>query len=218
VAVAQFGRLQYAAVSERQMKPAGRPLFSRTASSEAASSFNTAQRRRTMTERTGAVTFQGKPLTLIGPALKAGSEAPHFVLTANDLSDLRGDAYHGKVLVICSVPSLDTPVCAVETRTFNKRATDLAKEVIVLTVSMDLPFAQKRFCGAEGIERVVTASDYKHRSFGPAFGVQIKELGLLSRAVFVLNRKGSVVHAQYVSEITQEPNYDAALAAVKTAM
>ncbi|MBP7934466.1 MAG: thiol peroxidase [Phycisphaerae bacterium] len=171
-----------------------------------------------MTERSGEITFQGKPLTLIGSVLKVGSEAPHFTLTANDLSDLRCDPYHGKILVLSVVPSLDTPVCATQTRTFNQRATHLAKDVIVLTVSMDLPFAQRRFCGAEGIDRVMTASDYKHRDFGQAFGVLIKELGLLARAVFVLDRKGKVVHAEYVPEITQEPNYDAALAAVKAAM
>jgi len=171
-----------------------------------------------MTERSGVITFKGNPMTLIGPAVKAGSEPPHFTLTANDLSDLKCDAYRGKVLVISVVPSLDTPVCAVQTRTFNQKATQLSQDVVVLTVSMDLPFAQKRFCGAEGIERVVTASDYKHRSFGPAFGVVIKELGLLTRAVFVLDRKGKVVHAEYVGEVTHEPNYDAALAAVKSVM
>ncbi len=171
-----------------------------------------------MTERSGEITFQGKPLTLIGPVLKVGSEAPHFTLTANDLSDLRCDAYHGKILLLSVVPSLDTPVCATQTRTFNQKATQLAKDVTVLTVSMDLPFAQKRFCGTEGIERVITASDYKYRTFGQAFGVLIKELGLLARAVFVLDRKGKVVHTEYVPEITKEPNYDAALSAVKAIM
>jgi thioredoxin-dependent peroxiredoxin len=170
-----------------------------------------------MIERSGAITFQGQPLTLIGPALKVGNEAPHFTLTANDLSDLQCEMYHGKLLVISVVPSLDTPVCATQTRTFNQRATQLASDVVILTVSMDLPFAQKRFCGAEGIQRVITASDYKHRAFGPAFGVLIKELGLLARAVFVLDRKGKVIHAEYVPEITKEPDYGAALAAVKAA-
>jgi len=171
-----------------------------------------------MTERTGAITFQGNPLTLIGPALTAGSPAPQFTLTANDLSDLKSDTFAGKLLVLSVVPSLDTPVCAVQTRTFNQRATQLAQDVIVLTVSMDLPFAQKRFCGAEGIQRVVTASDYKHHSFGPAFGVLIKELGLLARAVFVIDRQGKLRHVEYVSEVTHEPNYDAALAAVQAAV
>lgn len=171
-----------------------------------------------MTERNGEITFKGNPLTLIGPKLKVGSEAPHFTLTANDLSDLRCDAYHGKIVVLSVVPSLDTPVCAVQTRTFNQQATRLAKDVVVLTVSMDLPFAQKRFCGAEGIDRVVTASDYKYRTFGEAFGVLIKELGLLARAVFVLDRRGKVVYAEYVPEVTHEPDYEKALAAVKAAM
>lgn len=171
-----------------------------------------------MTERNGEITFKGNPLTLIGPKLKVGSEAPHFTLTANDLSDLRCDAYRGKIVVLSVVPSLDTPVCAVQTRTFNQQATRLEKDVVVLTVSMDLPFAQKRFCGAEGIDRVVTASDYKYRTFGEAFGVLIKELGLLARAVFVLDRRGKVVYAEYVPEVTHEPDYEKALAAVKAAM
>lgn len=171
-----------------------------------------------MTERTGVTAFQGKPLTLIGPAVKVGSEAPHFVLTANDLSDLPCEKYHGRVRVLSVVPSLDTPVCATQTRTFNQHATQLADDVVVLTISMDLPFAQKRFCGAEGIERVLTASDYKHRAFGPAYGVQIKELGLLARAVFVLDRRNKVTYAEYVPEVTHEPKYDAVLAAVKAAL
>jgi len=168
-----------------------------------------------MIERKGAVAFQGKPLTLVGPALEIGSEAPQFTLTANDLSDLRSDAFGGRVLVLSVVPSLDTPLCATQTRTFNQRATQLSERVAILTVSMDLPFAQKRFCGAEGLQRVITASDYKHRAFGPAFGVLIKELGLLARAVFVVDTRGKVVHVQYVPEITHEPDYDAALAAVR---
>jgi thioredoxin-dependent peroxiredoxin len=170
-----------------------------------------------MTERRGVVTFKGQPMTLTGNEIKTGGEARPFTLTANDMSDLTYKTYHGKVLVISVVPSLDTPVCAIQTRTFNQRATGLSKDVVILTVSMDLPFAQKRFCGAEGIERVVTASDYKHRSFGETYGVLIKELGLLTRAVFVIDRKGKVVHAEYVPEVTSEPNYDAALKAVNTA-
>ncbi len=170
-----------------------------------------------MTERTGVVAFQGKPLTLVGPALEPGAAAPHFTLTGNDLSDLSCEAYHGKPRVLCVAPSLDTPVCAAQTRTFNQRATQLAPDVAVLTISMDLPFAQRRFCGAEGIERVITASDYKHRCFGPAYGVLIKELGLLARAVFVIDRRDKLVHVQYVPEVTQEPDYEAALAAVQSA-
>ena len=170
-----------------------------------------------MTERAGVITFKGGPLTLVGPEIAVGSPAPKFTLTGNDLSDVSSTAYAGKILLLSVVPSLDTPVCATQTRTFNQRATKLDAKVEVLTVSMDLPFAQKRFCGAEGIERVVTASDYKHRTFGEAYGVLIKELGLLARAVFVIDTTGKVAHAQYVPEVTNEPDYDAALAAVAAA-
>ena len=171
-----------------------------------------------MAERPGAVTFQGGPLTLTGAEIKAGRTAPSFTLTANNLSDLKSDSYRGKVLVLSVVPSLDTPVCAAQTRKFNQEATLLSDDVVILTVSMDLPFAQARFCGAEGIARVVTASDYKHRVFGESYGVLIKELGLLTRAVFVVDKTGVVRHAQYVPEITHEPDYAAALAAVKAAL
>jgi thiol peroxidase len=171
-----------------------------------------------MAERPGAVTFQGGPLTLTGAEIKAGQKAPSFTLTANNLSDLKSDSYRGKVLVLSVVPSLDTPVCAAQTRKFNQEATQLASDVAVLTVSMDLPFAQSRFCGAEGIARVVTASDYKHRVFGESYGVLIKELGLLTRAVFVVDKAGVVRYTQYVSEITNEPDYAAALAAIKAAL
>ncbi len=168
-----------------------------------------------MIEREGVATFKGNPLTLLGPAMTPGTPSPHFTLTAGDLSDLSCEQYHGKVLVLSVVPSLDTPVCATQTRTFNERATNLSDDVVVLTVSLDLPFAQQRFCGAEGIARVITASDYKRRTFGPAFGVLIKELGLLARAVFVIDRAGQVVYVEYVPEVTSEPNYDAALEVVQ---
>ena len=154
-----------------------------------------------MIERSGVTTFQGNPLTLIGPALNAGSAAPEFVLTANDLSDLRSDAYRGKLLVLSVVPSLDTPVCATQTRTFNQRATGLGEDVVVLTVSMDCP-SPERFCGAEGIRRVVTASDYKHRSFGPAYGAD-QELGLGAGRIRGRPR-GKVTLQRAVPEVTQE--------------
>jgi len=171
-----------------------------------------------MAERSGVITFKGNPMTLIGPEVKVGDEAPHFTVTGNDLADLSCEAYHGKVRILSVVPSIDTPVCATQTRTFNQRATELSGDVVLLTVSMDLPFAQKRFCGAEGIERVVTASDFKHRGFGETYGVLIKELGLLTRAVFVIDRGGKVTHAQYVPEVTSEPDYEAALGAVQAAL
>lgn len=169
-------------------------------------------------ERAGAVTMGGNPLTLIGPEVAAGSSMPAFVLTGNDMADVTSGSYQDKVLVLSVVPSLDTGVCATQTRTFNQKASALSEDVVILTVSMDLPFAQKRFCGAEGIDRVVTASDYKHRSFGPSFGVLVKELGLLARAVFVVGRDGTVTHVEYVAEMSQEPDYAAALQAVQAAL
>ena len=167
-----------------------------------------------MPERSGVITFKGTPMTLVGNEVKVGQQAPHFTLTANDLSDLVCKQFHGKV----QVTSLDTPVCATQTRTFNERAAALSADVVILTVSVDLPFAQKRFCGAEGIERVITASDYRYGIFAEQFGVQIKELGLLTRAVFVIDKKGKVIYVEYVPEVTNEPDYDAALQAVKAAL
>ncbi len=171
-----------------------------------------------MIERSNAATFKGKPVTLVGPEIKVGNEAPHFRLVGNDLADIECKSFHGKVRVLSVAPSIDTPVCAMQTRTFNKEAIGLSEDVVVLSVSLDLPFALKRFCGAEGIERVITASDYKYRDFGEAYGVFIRELGLLTRAVFVINREGKVIHAEYVAEITSEPDYTAALKAVRTAL
>jgi len=168
-----------------------------------------------MTERANAATFKGKPLTLVGAELKVGDRAPDFKLVGKDLSDVESGSFRGKVRVLSVAPSLDTPVCAAQTRTFNKEAADLSGAVVILSVSLDLPFALARFCGAEGIERVITASDYKYRTFGEAYGVYIAELGLLARAVFVIDRNETVVHAEYVREVTNEPDYPAALEAVK---
>jgi thiol peroxidase len=171
-----------------------------------------------MTERTGAVTFKGKPMTLMGPEIKVRDQAPHFKVVGNDLADVECKSFHGKVRVLSVAPSVDTPVCAVQTRTFNKEAAGLSEDVVILSVSLDLPFALSRFCGAEGIDRVITASDYKYRDFGEAYGVLISELGLLTRAVFVVNKEDKVVHAEYVSEVTSEPDYASAIGAVKAAL
>lgn len=171
-----------------------------------------------MAERANVATFKGNPLTLVGAELKVGDRAPHFKLVGNDLSDVESATFHGKVRVLSVAPSLDTPVCATQTRRFNKEAVDLSDDVAILSVSLDLPFALSRFCGAEGIERVLTASDYKYRSFGEAYGVYIRELGLLARAVFVIDRDDKVVHAEYVREVTSEPDYAAALEAVRAAL
>ncbi|HRX87306.1 MAG TPA: thiol peroxidase [Phycisphaerae bacterium] len=170
-----------------------------------------------MTERQGAITFKGGPMTLLGPEIKVGDKLPAFKVTGQDLADITPEKYAGKVLVISVVPSIDTPVCATQTRKFNEQAAKLSDAVRILTVSLDLPFAAKRFCAAEGISAVETGSDYKHQQFGTDFGVKIKELGLLCRAVFVVDKGGKVVHAEYVKEATNEPDYEAALAAAKQA-
>jgi len=162
------------------------------------------------------ITFQGNKLTLLGTALKSGSKMPAFTLTAQDMSDLSSTKYAGKVLIISVVPSLDTPTCDLQTKRFNKEADKLGSNVQILTVSLDLPFAQKRWCGAEGASRVETGSDYKHHSFGQAFGCLIKEWGLLARAVFVIDKSGTVAFAEYVPNISDEPNYEEALKSVSS--
>ena len=168
-----------------------------------------------MEERTGLVTMKGKPVTLVGQAVKVGQKAPDFEVTANDLSPVKLSSFAGKVCIIASVPSLDTSVCDLETRKFNEKAAQLGGDVVVLTISMDLPFAQKRWCGAAGIKNVQTLSDHRDASFGRAYGVLIKDLRLLARAVFVVDKKGVVRYLQIVPEIATEPDYDAVLKAVK---
>ncbi|NSW85978.1 MAG: thiol peroxidase [Syntrophobacteraceae bacterium] len=167
-----------------------------------------------MTERSGAVTFQGNPLTLLGNEVRPGDKAPDFAALDNSLAPVNLSSYSGKVLVLSSVPSLDTPVCDMETRRFNSEAAGLGSDVVILTISMDLPFAQKRWCGAAGVSHVTTLSDHKDASFGMNYGVLIKELRLLARAVFVVDRGGTVRYVELVKEITHEPDYDAALKAV----
>lgn len=168
-----------------------------------------------MAERTAAVTLKGKAMTLVGEELKVGAKAPDFTLTANDLSPRSLADYAGKVKILSVVPSLDTPVCDTQTRKFNERAAELGPDGVVLTISMDLPMAQKRWCGAAGAENVQCLSDYKDHTFGSAYGVRIKEVGLLARTVIVLDRDDTVKHLQLVPEVAEEPNYDAALDAAK---
>ncbi len=164
-----------------------------------------------MTERFGIITMKGKPLTLVGREVKVGDQAPDFEVLANDLSPFKLSSLRGKVVIICSVPSLDTPTCDIETRRFNEEAAKLGPEVAVLTVSMDLPFAQKRWCGAAGVERVTTYSDHREASFGLAYGLLIKELRLLARAVLVVDKAGVVRYLQVVKELANEPEYDEVL-------
>jgi len=160
------------------------------------------------------ITFQGNPLTLVGNQLKPGDTAPDFEVLANDLSPVKLSDFQGKVCVISVVPSLDTPVCDIQTRRFNEEAAAMGDDVVILTISMDLPFAQQRWCGAAGIENVQTLSDHRNAEFGKAFGVLIEELRLLARAVFIVDAKGIIRYKQIVDELTDEPDYDAAIRAV----
>jgi thiol peroxidase len=168
-----------------------------------------------MAERKDVIKFKGNPLTLVGNELKVGDTAPDAEVLANDLSPVKLSGFGGKVCVICTVPSLDTPVCDIQTRKFNEQAASLGNDVVVLTISMDLPFAQKRWCGAANVENVQTLSDHAKAEFGTAFGILIKELRLLARTVFVVDKEGIIRYIEIVKEVTNEPDYEAALSAVK---
>lgn len=168
-----------------------------------------------MSERNGAVTFQGAPLTLVGDEVQVGQQAPAFTALANDLSPKSLAEYAGKTVILVSVPSLDTPVCDMETRRFNQEAASLSEDIVILTISMDLPFAQARWCGAAGVDKVKTLSDHRDASFGQAYGLLIKELRLLARAVLVVDKTGRLAYMELVKEIASEPDYAAAIAAAK---
>jgi len=168
-----------------------------------------------MEENAGIITMQGNPLTLIGKQPKIGKPAPDCKVLNNDLSLVRLSSFQGKVCVITSVPSLDTPVCDMEVRRFNKEAGILDPDVTILTITMDLPFAQKRWCGAAGVDKVITLSDHLLGSFGEAYGVLIKELRLLARAVFILDRDGILQYVQLVKEVADEPDYNEVLGTLK---
>ncbi|PYT32633.1 MAG: thiol peroxidase [Acidobacteria bacterium] len=167
-------------------------------------------------ERPGATTLKGNPLTLIGPALKPGEKAPDFKLVDNGLKDVTLADTGRNVRIISVVPSLDTPVCDAQTKRFNEEAAKLPS-VDIITVSMDLPFAQKRWCGAFGVDKVKMLSDHRDASFGTHYGTLIKELRIESRAIFVLDRSNTVRHVEYVKEVAEHPNYDAALSAARSA-
>ncbi len=166
-----------------------------------------------MAERIGVITMKGNSLTLTGSEIKAGDQAPDATLVANDLSEVKLSSFKGKKIILSTVPSLDTPVCDLETKRFNQEASKLP-DVVVLTVSKDLPFAQKRWCGANGATSVKTLSDYRG-NFGDTYGVLIKGLALLARCIFVIDEKGKVTYVQLVKEIASEPNYDEVLKALK---
>ncbi|MDP4164559.1 MAG: thiol peroxidase [Bacillota bacterium] len=163
-----------------------------------------------------SITFKGNPVTLLGNEVKVGDKAPDFTVLANDMSPVKLENTKGQVRLITSVPSIDTGVCDAETRRFNEESSKL-DNVKILTVSVDLPFAQKRWCAAAGIENVQTLSDHRELSFGEAYGVAIKELRLLARAVFVVDSSDTVTYVEYVSEATEHPNYEAAIEAAKQA-
>lgn len=168
-----------------------------------------------MPEVANAVTMKGNPVTLVGNDVKIGAAAPDCTLTANDLSDFRLSSVKGKKVILSVVPSLDTPVCDLQTKWFNQEAVNLGTDVVILTISMDLPFAQKRWCGATGSDRIRTLSDHKEAAFGQAYGVLVKGIRLLTRAVFVVDAQGILQYKQIVPEITHEPNYEDVLNAVK---
>ena len=166
------------------------------------------------------VTFKGNPISLGGSEVKEGQDAPDFTALDTSLQPVRLSDAKGKVIILSAVPSVDTPVCDTETRRFNEEASKLGDGIEVWTLSMDLPFAQKRWCGAAGIDRVKLLSDFRERSFGPNYGVEIKDsalAGLHARAVFVVGKDGKVKHVEYVKEIASEPNYEAALKAATAA-
>lgn len=163
-----------------------------------------------------SVTFAGGPVTLVGNEVKVGDKAPNFTVLSNDLSPVTLEDSKGSVRIISVVPSLDTGVCDAQTRRFNEEAAKLG-DVKILTISVDLPFAQQRWCGAAGIDQVQTLSDHRDLSFGEAYGIAIQELRLLARGVFVIDSNDTVTYAEYVSEVTEHPNYEAAIEAAKQA-
>lgn len=165
-------------------------------------------------ERTGIATLKGNPITLLGPQLKAGDKAPDFKLNKDLVTEVSLSDYAGKIKLISVVPSLDTGVCDAQTRRFNEEAAKLGDQVTTLTVSVDLPFAQARWCGAAGVDKVVTLSDYKTNAFGEAYGVLIKEFRLDMRAIFVVDADDTIQYVEVLKEMTEAPNYEEAVAAV----
>ena len=162
-----------------------------------------------------SVTLKGNPLTLVGTDVEVGKSAPDATLIANDLSEFKLSTLRGKKVILSVVPSLDTPVCDTQTKRFNQEAAKLSADAKILTISMDLPFAQKRWCGAANATNVQTLSDYRNREFGQKYGVLIKELQILARSIFVVDANGVLRYKQIVPEVAQEPNYQEALDALK---
>jgi len=168
-----------------------------------------------MNKRKGLVTMGGNPVTLLGNEIKVGDKAPDFTVLKNDLTPFTLKDAGDKIKIISVVPSIDTGVCELQTINFNEAATELGEDVLILTISVDLPFAQKRFCGAKGIDRVLTLSDHKNLSFGLNYGFVMEEHRLLARGVVILDRDNTVRYVEYVKEVTTHPDYDKALEEVK---
>jgi thiol peroxidase len=176
--------------------------------------INVIRREVNAMQRTGVVTFHNKPLTLIGPALAAGDKAPDFMTLDGELNAVRLSDFAGKTKVISITPSLDTPVCDLQARRFNHDAASFPEDVVVLNISMDLPFAINRFCTAAGIDRVKALSDHRDASFGTAYGVLIEELRLLARSVFIVDKNDMVRYVEIVPQLSNHPDYDKALNAL----
>ena len=167
-----------------------------------------------MEERKGVVTRRGKPVTLLGPEIKVGRKAPDFALLDKDWNPVLLSQSRGKVRLLSVVPSLDTPVCDLQTQRFEQEAGNF-KDVVIYTISMDLPFAQARYCGAHNITSLKTLSDHMDASFGLAYGVLIKEMRLLSRSIFIIDSEDTVRYVEYVKELSSHPDYDKAIEALK---
>ncbi len=165
--------------------------------------------------QTQDITLKGNPVTLIGDDIEIGQPAPDCILIANDLSNFQISSLKGKKVILSVVPSLDTPICDLQTRRFNQEAENLGSDVAIVTISMDLPFAQARWCGATGSDQVQTLSDHRSGAFGEAYGMLVKEIRLLARAIFIIDADGVLQYKQIVSEITNEPNYEEALEVIK---
>jgi len=167
-----------------------------------------------MEKRSGIITMKGNPVTLAGKEIKVGDKAPNFTVIDNDMNEVSFETFKGKKVIISVVPSLDTSVCEFQTTSFNERASEI-EDVVILTISVDLPFAQKRFCVGKGIDKVKVYSDHRDLSFGKEYGFIIEELRLLARGIVVVDKEGIVKYVEYVKEVTEHPDYDKAIEEAK---
>ncbi|MCX8068989.1 MAG: thiol peroxidase [Thermodesulfovibrionales bacterium] len=166
-------------------------------------------------ERQGIITIKGNPITLVGNELKVGDKAPEFTVLDSSLNEVKLSDFKGKVKIISVTPSLDTPVCDMQLKRFEKEASSMSDNVVVINISVDLPFAISRFCGASGISKAKAYSDHRYLSFGQNYGLLIKELRLLARAIIIIDKDDVVRYFELVSEVTNHPDYDKALSTLK---